>query len=61
MDCKINETFSDANDPKYHRERYCKLNCNYKCLSSKHNVLLPGIHETLTGEKVYVDKCIISE
>ena len=30
-DCIINQMFTDANDPAYHREQYCQKNCSLHC------------------------------
>jgi len=30
-DCEINIWFTDSINPKYHQEKYCKENCNFKC------------------------------
>ena len=32
IDCIINQMFIDSNDPEFCREKYCKENCNFKCL-----------------------------
>jgi len=31
-DCIINEYFCNSNNPEYYRKKYCKENCNYKCI-----------------------------
>ena len=33
--CIINHVFTDALDPDYHRQRYCKFNCDFRCQYDK--------------------------
>lgn len=52
--CKeLMDTFTDANDPEYHRQKYCAINCD-KC--ANHDLLKANVHIGLTdgGQKYYV-------
>ncbi len=33
--CIINRLFIDAEEPEYHRQKYCKLNCGFRCQIDK--------------------------
>ena len=61
--CKaLSNLFRDANEPEYHRTLYCVKNCTKIDCPTKQaiTIIVPGIHETLDGQKVLVNTTIIA-